>query len=93
MLSIKTSTQPCSCLFVAALGLTSAAIVIQPAILPAFGCAPDIPPRPAVKNIFPFGLSFFGKILRKAFITVMVVPCTIPCGPIYINEPAVICPY
>ena len=90
MSSIKTSTQPCSCLFAAAFLLTSAQIVIQPAIFPAFGCAPLIPPNPAVKNIFPFGFSFFFNIFLKAFITVIVVPCTIPCGPMYIKEPAVI---
>ncbi len=91
--SINSSTQPCSCLFLAALTFTSAQTVIQPAMFPAFGCAPLIPPRPAVKNILPAGLSPFSSFIRKAFITVIVVPCTMPCGPMYMYEPAVICPY
>jgi hypothetical protein len=33
--------------------------VMQPAIFPAFGCAPLIPPRPEVKNNPPFGISIF----------------------------------
>ena len=33
------------------------------------------------------------KRLRAAFITVIVVPWTMPCGPIYMYDPAVICPY
>jgi len=33
------------------------------------------------------------EIILPALRTVIVVPCTIPCGPIYIKEPAVICPY
>ncbi len=81
--SIRTSTQPCLCLFLAAFGFTSAQTVIQPAILPAFGCAPLIPPRPAVKKIFPLGESPLSNTFLKAFITVIAVPCTIPCGPIY----------
>ena len=32
-------------------------------------------------------------VMLTAFITVIVVPCTIPCGPMYIYEPAVIWPY
>ena len=32
-------------------------------------------------------------IVHGTTITVMVVPCTIPCGPMYMYDPAVICPY
>ena len=62
-------------------------------ITAALGCAPDIPPRPEVTNIFPFKSFAFLSIFLAAFKIVIVVPCTIPCGPMYINEPAVICPY
>ena len=72
--SIISSTQPCSCLVFAALGFTSAVTEITPAILPALGCAPDIPPRPAVTNSFPSLDSLGFVILRIAFKTVMVVP-------------------
>ena len=52
-------------------GFTSAQTVTQPAIFPAFGCAPDIPPNPEVTNNPPFG-DFF--IFRNPFKTVIVVP-------------------
>ena len=35
--SITSSTQPCECLVIVALGFTSATTVMQPAIFPAFG--------------------------------------------------------
>ncbi|MCY1234829.1 hypothetical protein D9M72_474220 [compost metagenome] len=63
------------------LGLTSAQTVTHPAIFPAFGCAPDIPPNPEVTNKLPLG-DFF--IFRNPFRTVIVVPWTMPCGPMYI---------
>ena len=43
------------------LGLTSAHTVILAAILPAFGCAPDIPPNLLVTNKAPFGGIYFSK--------------------------------
>jgi hypothetical protein len=68
-------------------------------MFPAFGCAPDIPPSPAVTKSIPFMFSpvpaspLAFNCLRAAFITVIVVPCTMPCGPMYMYEPAVIWPY
>ena len=63
-----------------------------PAITAAFACAPDIPPKPDVtKHMPPRLLSDESPNFRRAaFIKVIVVPCTIPCGPIYMYEPAVI---
>ena len=56
-----------------------------PEILPALGCAPDMPPSPEeTKSIPRASLRPPEKRLRAAFITVMVVPWTIPCGPINI---------
>ena len=62
-------------------------MVIHPAIFPAFGWAPLIPPKPAVRKISPEGDN---PTFLKAFNTVMAVPWTIPCGPIYMKLPAVI---
>ena len=65
-----------------------------PEILPALGCAPDMPPRPDETNSIPrVSVRPAVKRLRAAFITVIVVPWTMPCGPIYMYDPAVICPY
>ena len=72
----------------------SAVMLTTPEMFPAFGCAPDIPPRPAVTKSMPLRSFCPGFIrLRAAFMTVIVVPCTMPCGPMYIYEPAVIWPY
>ena len=54
---------------------TSAQTVMQPAMFPAFGWAPIIPPKPEVTKRPPFGLLL---IFLKAFKTVIVVPWTIP---------------
>ena len=66
------STHPCSCLLYEAAGLISAVTETTPAIFPALGCAPLMPPRPAVTKSFPATplLSIFLHALR----TVMVVP-------------------
>ena len=53
------------------LALTSAQTVTQPAMFPALGCAPDIPPNPDVTNNPPVG-DFL--IFLKPFKTVIVVP-------------------
>lgn len=46
-----------------------------PEILPALGCAPDMPPSPEeTKSIPRASLRPPEKRLRAAFITVMVVP-------------------
>ena len=72
--------KPCSKRFLAARGLISAVTLTTPAILPAFGWAPDIPPRPAVTKRRPCILSLvpsiplFFSCFRAAFITVIVVP-------------------
>ena len=56
-----------------------------PEILPALACAPDMPPSPDETKSMPRGeVRPSVKHLRAAFITVMVVPWTMPCGPIYI---------
>ena len=54
----------------------------------AKGCAPPIPPKPAVTEIVP--LSVPPKCLRATAANVSNVPCTIPCDPMYIQDPAVI---
>ena len=65
-------------------------------MLPALGCAPDMPPSPDDTKSIPL-MSLVPPLalscLRQALSTVMVVPCTMPCGPMYIYDPAVICPY
>ena len=66
-----------------------------PEMTPALGWAPDMPPRPDDTKSIP-GISpppRFWSCLRAALSTVMVVPCTMPCGPMYMYEPAVIWPY
>ena len=57
-----------------ALGLISAVTEMQPAIFPAFGCAPLIPPSPAVTNSFPDSPSPAFEIFLPALSSVMVVP-------------------
>ena len=52
-----------------------------PEMLPALGWAPDMPPSPDETNSIPRASVCPGaKRLRAAFITVMVVPWTMPCG-------------
>ena len=68
---IFSSIQPWSNRTCVIFGLTSAQTVIQPAILPAFGCAPDIPPNPEVTNRFPLGCFL---IFLNPLSTVIVVP-------------------
>ena len=80
-LVVISSTQPCLWRLYAAFALISAVILTTPAILAAFGCAPDMPPKPAVTKSLPSGPPV--DFMRAAFKTVMVVPCTMPCGPIY----------
>ena len=64
-----------------------------PAMTPALACAPLIPPRPEVTNVIPDRESPAPQNILAALSTVIVVPWTIPCGPIYMYEPAVIWPY
>ncbi len=54
-------------------------------------CLRDPTTRTAFREypVPPFSL----RCLRQALSTVIVVPCTMPCGPMYMYEPAVICPY
>lgn len=82
--------QPCLKRFSSAAGSISAITPIAPAISDALPCAPDMPPRPAVTNTLPFRLfrcRYFLRVTHNqrshlpAFITVIVVPCTMPCGP------------
>ena len=76
------------------MGLISAITETTFEMLPALGWAPDMPPRPDETNNMPRASVCPGaKRLRAAFITVMVVPWTMPCGPMYMYDPAVICPY
>ena len=72
--------------------MTSAVTETRPAMLAALG-APhaaesggdkNLPARPSVVSVTPPGQSGLFK-------TVMVVPCTMPWGPMYMYEPAVIC--
>ena len=73
---------------------TSAIIPTPPAISTALPWAPLIPPRPEVTNNFPFKFPSLGipNFNLPAFNIVEYVPWTIPCGPIYIQPPAVIWP-
>ncbi len=57
----------------------------------ASGCAPPMPPMPPETISFP--LRSPPKCLSPAALNVSYVPCTIPCEPMYIHEPAVIWPY
>ncbi len=65
---------------------------VAPVIRIALACAPDIPPRPDVTKVLPFKL-LPGCFNLPAFNKVIVVPCTMPCGPMYMYDPAVIWPY
>ena len=72
----KYSTQPCLCLFSAAIGLDSATMQAAPAITAAFACAPDMPPNPDVTKHKP-PKSLMGEtpnFIRAAFMRVIVVP-------------------
>ena len=56
-----------------------------PEMFPALGWAPDMPPSPEETKSMPRAeVRPPVNCLRAAFITVMVVPCTIPWGPMYI---------
>ena len=55
-----------------------------------FGQCHSCHPAPAVTKIFPRQSVAFLSIIRAALSTVMLVPCTMPCGPIYMGDPAVI---
>ena len=56
-----------------------------PAMTAALACAPDIPPSPDVMNSIPdrFDSLSISRYFRAAFNRVIVVPWTIPCGPMY----------
>ena len=55
-----------------------------PEMTPALGWAPDMPPRPDDTKSMPrVSVRVASKRLRAAFITVIVVPCTMPWGPMY----------
>src|ERR1019366_4199516 len=57
----------------------------------ASGCAPPIPPQPPVKVSVPASVP--PNLFAATAANVSYVPCRIPCVPMYIHEPAVICPY
>ena len=86
-------SQPCSYLVSRALGLISATTPIAPAITAALAWAPLMPPRPLVTKTFPARPSSpVFRYFLPAFRRVMVVPWTIPWGPMYMKLPAVIWP-
>ncbi len=70
---------------------TSTATHTPPAILTASGCAPPIPPRPAVRTICP--ASDPPAVRAPAAANVSNVPCRMPCVPMYAQVPAVYWPY
>ena len=63
----------------------SATIHETPAMTAALACAPDMPPSPDVTKHKPPRPPLTGtpNFILAAFIRVIVVPCTIPWGPIY----------
>ena len=87
-------TQPCSRRVLIRERSTSAKTPTAPEISQALGCAPLMPPKPDEINNLPFKSPSCGipNSLRPAVKIVLKVPCTIPCGPMYIQPPAVICP-
>ena len=87
-------TQPCEWRVRMRLSSTSAMMPTPCAISTALGCAPLMPPSPEVTNSFPLRSPSAGmpKTFLPALSMVLNVPCTMPCGPMYIQPPAVICP-
>ena len=84
------SLHPCADRTWIALGVASA-ITETTLWCPRLGSGHSTRPEETNKTLFPDAP--FDCCFRLALSMVMVVPCTMPWGPIYMNEPAVICPY